>query len=175
MSDTGSGTAQANQSAEATEKRCWMCGEVRPMSAFARDASRPDGYSYRCKRCTARYQKERRKHAMRKRGAIGHYDVAMMTREVFALCWCDERLKGHIQREAHYLTKNRTLQDDLVAVAWARIAQCLAGQSTSYYCREADKAMRQERWKDWAQRHYHLRDDELLSRAEYDYWKRGVP
>jgi hypothetical protein len=36
-----------------TERRCWACGQVKPLSAFHKDASRPDGRAGRCKVCDA--------------------------------------------------------------------------------------------------------------------------
>jgi hypothetical protein len=112
---------------------------------------------------------------MRRRWKLGHYDLPMMSDEVFRVYHTDSRIRAHIGREAVYLTKDTDLQEDLVAVAWARIAQCLPGQSTEYYTKQADIAMRNEKWKVWAKRTYHVCDEELLSRAEYDFWRRGVP
>lgn len=36
-----------------TERRCWACGQVKPLGSFYKDASRPDGHGGRCKVCEA--------------------------------------------------------------------------------------------------------------------------
>lgn len=42
------------------ERECWRCREVLPLAEFARNASKPAGRDYICKKCDASYRRERR-------------------------------------------------------------------------------------------------------------------
>jgi hypothetical protein len=39
-------------------KKCHLCGEVKSLANFYKDASKPDGYANRCKQCDNRKRKD---------------------------------------------------------------------------------------------------------------------
>jgi hypothetical protein len=41
-------------------RKCSGCGETKPLTEFKRDSTKPGGYGYRCKPCTAASRKEQR-------------------------------------------------------------------------------------------------------------------
>lgn len=43
------------------EKRCFVCGETKPLSAFHKHSRMADGHINRCKSCMSVYQKSYRK------------------------------------------------------------------------------------------------------------------
>lgn len=50
------------------EKKCNVCGQVKPLSAFNRMAASPDGHQYTCRECVSRKHKERKgEHAVEQR------------------------------------------------------------------------------------------------------------
>jgi len=58
-------------------KRCSKCKEVKPVSEFYKDRSRPDGYMYSCKACRkVRYAEYREEHREEIAAQRKEYDAA---------------------------------------------------------------------------------------------------
>lgn len=52
---------------EKIEKTCRRCGQNKPVSAFSRNTSAPDGFKYECKSCQAAYNRANAKRWVRKK------------------------------------------------------------------------------------------------------------
>jgi len=91
------------------DKQCSKCKEWKPFSEFHIDKTRKDGYTYRCKQCTKKYQKIIKDK--RKKWAAQYY---LDNREVILKKEKEYRLKNpeqyrQKQKESYYLNRDKRL------------------------------------------------------------------
>lgn len=163
---------------EPTTRVCSKCGVEKPLEDFHKDKTKTLNRGYVCKKCVSKYQKSRNKGSRPeniRRESKDPDKVAMMTDDAFKLYYYKQNIRDAIRTESIRYAKNRPeFQQDLIQIAWGRIAMCESGHSDEYYIEVAEKAIFNEYWKVWARNRYDLEYVETMGTDEYLMWSKGV-
>jgi len=160
-----------------TEKECYQCNELKELECFVRDERKPYGRGYICKKCHNENNKEvrKKKQSRRTKMEMMHMKMHMMTDDIFELYYNDKEIGDFLKKNAIRLSKHDVeFQKDLKQIGWAHIAMCESNKANEYYMKIAGRAMHNEYNKKWLKREYRLSDEELMTKQEYEMWRRGI-
>lgn len=103
-------------------KKCSQCGETKPLEAFYRDSTRPDGYMYQCKVCSRAIHRSWRKghpeevRAISRRWREAHPEEVQSNSHEWYVAHSEEArantrewCKGHPERTRAHSRKRRVL------------------------------------------------------------------
>ena len=156
-------------------RKCNMCHEWKGFEEFAKDTTKTGGWSYTCKECKREYAKSMRRTRHDFKRAHLPTESHMMTDETFRIYYTNEPLRDYIRTQAiRYSKRDRTFQQDLIQVAWGRVALCKAGRDTDYYKSVAHRAIKTEWQRGWMIREYGLSGVETMTAEECMLWQRGT-
>ncbi len=157
------------------ERKCYACRELKDLNLFVKDIAKPEGRGYICSECKNKQGRENRQKKRKMKKAKMHAKMHMMADNVFKIYYENEELSIFVRQNAVRHSKHdKMFQKDLMQIGWAHIAMCEQGKDIAYYQRIAYNAMFREYRKQYLRREYGLSDEELMSKSEYEMWRRGV-
>lgn len=132
-------------------KRCYKCGEVKPLSAFSKDRSKPDGLQSRCKAC---YKASSKAYAEANRDKLAAYHRT----------YHEENRDKIVARKRAYFAANRDKEAARKRVYYAANRDKQVAHQRAYYAAHRDELLAQKRAYRMKNRHK-ARAHDLVRRA----------